>query len=138
MVPLLLQSIREQHDEVEELKARLAELESGKSVTTQKNKAKATSIENKGKETDIVHMSQNSPNPFSESSVITLNIPQSTKNAIIYIYDLSGKQITSITVNERGETDVTVYATDLPAGMFVYSLVADGNVTITRRMIVVK
>lgn len=128
MVPLLLQSIRE-------LSARVEELEGKKDVVVQKKaKSKAMSIESEG--TDIVRMSQNSPNPFSESSVITLNIPQNTKNATIYIYDLSGKQIKSIAVNERGETNVTVYATDLSAGMFVYSLVVDGNVAVTRRMMV--
>ncbi len=127
MVPLLLQSIRE-------LSARVEELEEKKNVVAQKTKARAMSIESEG--TDIVRMSQNSPNPFSESSVITLNIPQSAKNATIYIYDLSGKQVKGIAVNERGETNVTVYATDLSAGMFVYSLVVDGNVAVTRRMMV--
>lgn len=83
-------------------------------------------------------MSQNNPNPFGESSVITLCIPENAKSAAIYIYDLSGKQVKSIAVSERGETNVTVYATDLSAGMFVYSLVVDGNVAVTRRMMVVK
>ena len=129
MVPLLLQSIRE-------LSARVEELEGKKDVAVQKARAKATSVESDGEGTDIVRMSQNRPNPFSESSVITLNIPQNTKSAAIYIYDLSGKQLKGITVNERGETNVTVYATDLSAGMFVYSLVVDGNVAITRRMMV--
>ncbi len=129
MVPLLLQSIRE-------LSARVEELEGEKSSLAKK--AKATSIESESESTDIVRMSQNKPNPFSESSVITLSIPEGTKSAAIYIYDLSGKQVKNIPVDKRGKTDITVYASDLPEGMFVYSLVTDGTVAATRRMMVVK
>ena len=129
MVPLLLQSIRE-------LSARVEELEGEKSSLAKK--AKATSIESESESTDIVRMSQNKPNPFSESSVITLSIPEGTKSAAIYVYDLSGKQVKNIPVDKRGETDITVYASDLSEGMFVYSLVTDGTVAATRRMMVVK
>lgn len=129
MVPLLLQSIRE-------LSARVEELEGEKSSLAKK--AKATSIESESESTDIVRMSQNKPNPFSESSVITLSIPEGTKSAAIYVYDLSGKQVKNIPVDKCGETDITVYASDLSEGMFVYSLVTDGTVAATRRMMVVK
>ncbi len=131
MVPLLLQSIRE-------LSARVEELEGKKSGGVQKLNAKATSIESEGESTDIVRMSQNKPNPFSESSVITLCVPEDTKQAAIYVYDLSGKLVKSIPVDKRGETDITLYASDLQEGMFVYSLVTDGTVAATRRMMVVK
>ena len=131
MVPLLLQSIRELKAEVEELKGE-------KNGGVQRLNAKATSIESESESTDIVRMSQNKPNPFSESSVITLSIPEGTKSAAIYVYDLSGKQVKSIPVDKRGETDITLYASDLPEGMFVYSLVTDGTVAATRRMMVVK
>lgn len=131
MVPLLLQSIRELKAEVEELKGE-------KNGGAQKLNAKATSIESESESTDIVRMSQNKPNPFSESSVITLSIPEGTKSAAIYVYDLSGKQVKNIPVDKRGETDITVYASDLSEGMFVYSLVTDGTVAATRRMMVVK
>ena len=49
---------------------------------------------------------------------------------------MSGKQIQSLPVMERGETNITVYANDLAAGMYIYTLVVDGKVSVTRRMIV--
>ena len=49
---------------------------------------------------------------------------------------MSGKQIQALPVTERGETDITVYANDLTAGMYIYTLVVDGKVAVTRRMIV--
>ena len=126
MVPLLVQSINE-------LSQKVAELEG----SAPKNvKAQPTAIEENVSDIDMVRMDQNKPNPFSESTVITLNIPSNTQAASIFIYDMSGKQIQSLPVTERGETNITVYANDLTAGMYIYTLVVDGKVAVTRRMIV--
>ena len=126
MVPLLVQSINE-------LKAELAEL---KGTSSKKAKAQPTAIEESVSDVDMVRMDQNKPNPFSESTVIALNIPEQAQTANIFIYDMSGKQVKSIPVTEHGETDITVYAADLSAGMYIYTLVVDGKVAVTRRMIV--
>ena len=129
MVPLLVQSINE-------LSQKINELENGTSAKKAKSKAKTTVVEETASEVDMVRMDQNKPNPFSESTVITLNIPKDTNTANIFIYDMSGKQVKSIPVGERGETNITVYASDLTAGMYIYTLVVDGKVKVTRRMIV--
>ena len=47
---------------------------------------------------------------------------------------MSGKQVQSIAVTERGDTDITVYARDLTVGMYTYTLVVNGKVEVTRRM----
>ena len=128
MIPLLVQSINE-------LKSELAEL---KGTSSKKAKAQTTAIEETVSDIDMVRMDQNKPNPFSESTVISLNIPDKTQTASIFIYDMSGKQVQNIAVSERGETNITVYASDLSAGMYIYTLVVDGKVSVTRRMIVEK
>ena len=130
LVPILVKGINELSEELAELK--------GTSSKKVKGKKETTAIEESAAEVDMVRMDQNKPNPFSESTVITLNIPKDTKTATIFIYDLSGKQVKSIPVSERGKTDITVYARDLSAGMYIYSLVVDGQVKVTRRMMVTK
>ena len=126
MVPLLVQSIKE-------LSAKVAELEG---AASKKVKAQPTAIEENASDIDMVRMDQNKPNPFSESTVIALNIPTDTQTATIFIYDMSGKQVKSIPVSECGETNIIVYAADLTVGMYIYTLVVDGKVAVTRRMIV--
>ena len=126
MVPLLVQSINELKNEIAELKG----------TSPRKAKAQPTAIEETVSDVDMVRMDQNKPNPFSESTVITLNIPSNAQAANIFIYDMSGKQVQSLPVNERGETNITVYAANLSAGMYIYTLVVDGKVAVTRRMIV--
>ena len=128
MVPLLVQSINELKNEIAELKG----------TSPRKAKAQPTAIEETVSDVDMVRMDQNKPNPFSESTVITLNIPSNAQVSTIFIYDMSGKQVQSLPVSERGETNITVYAADLSAGMYIYTLVVDGKVAVTRRMIVTK
>ena len=130
MIPLLVKSINELSEELEELK--------GISRNKAKAQSETTGIENNVSDVDIVRMDQNKPNPFSESTVIGLNIPEKTQKAHIFIYDLSGKQIKSVPVTERGETNITIYASSLNSGMYIYTLVVDGKVAVTRRMIVEK
>ena len=130
MVPLLVQSINE-------LTQRIDELENGGTSSKRvKKKTETTGIEETASEVDMVRMDQNKPNPFSESTVITLNIPKDTQTANIFIYDMSGKQVKAIPVDERGETNITVYASELSAGMYIYTLVVEGKVAVTRKMIV--
>lgn len=133
IVPLLVKSINEMSAKIETLEQQLEAKKQSKRV-----KSEATEIENNISDIDMVRMDQNKPNPFSESTVIGLNIPEKTQKANIFIYDFSGKQIKSIHVLERGETNITVYAGDLGAGMYIYTLMVEGKVVVTRRMIVEK
>lgn len=129
MVPLLVQSIKELSAKVTTLEEQLGIKDSSK-----KAKQQATGIEDSGIE--VVSMSQNRPNPFKDKSVIALNVPSDTKKAVINIYDMSGKQVQSIPVSERGQTNITVYTSYLQPGMFVYSLLVDGKVQATKKMMV--
>lgn len=126
LIPLLVKGINELSSELAELKG----------ASTRMATKESTSIEETTAEVDIVRMDQNTPNPFSESTVIKLNIPQDIKTAAIHIYDLSGNQMEKILVTTRGETDITVYANNLTAGMYIYNLIVDGQVKVTRKMIV--
>ncbi|MBO4839488.1 MAG: T9SS type A sorting domain-containing protein [Bacteroidaceae bacterium] len=130
MIPLLVKSINELSKELAELK--------GTNKKRAKAQLEASGIDNNVTDVDMVRMDQNRPNPFSESTVIGLNIPEKTQKAYIYIYDLSGKQIKNVQVSERGGTNITIYASELGAGMYIYTLVIDGKVIVTRRMIVEK
>lgn len=131
MVPLLVKGMNEMSAKIETLEQQLEVEKQAKRV-----KSETTGIEETPNDIDMVRMDQNKPNPFSESTVIGLNIPEKTQKANIFIYDLSGKQIQNVPVAERGETNITVYASDLGAGMYIYTLVVDGKVVVTRRMIV--
>jgi trimeric autotransporter adhesin len=51
------------------------------------------------------------------------------------IYNLEGKQMKNIQVRDRGEVSVKLSGRELSAGMYLYALIADGQVVDTKGMI---
>ena len=132
LIPIMLQSIKE-------LKAQVDEMRSPSAAS-----AKAMALE-MGETTgidaaiaDAAGMDQNVPNPFSGETDIAIYLPETVKTAMLYIYDLSGKQMEHHVIEGRGDTIMTIHADKMDAGMYIYSLIADGKVVATKRMIVVK
>ncbi len=80
-------------------------------------------------------LNQNVPNPFAESTIITFSIPASVQKAQIHFYDGQGKLINSVDIVERGNGQLNVFANDLSTGVYTYSLVADGQIVSTKRMV---
>lgn len=78
---------------------------------------------------------QNIPNPFNQQTSIEYFIPTTAKSASIMIFDLSGKLMNSVAVNNFGKATVMVNGNELKAGMFVYSLIVDGKLIDSKKMI---
>ncbi len=82
-------------------------------------------------------LEQNNPNPFSDRTFISYELPENLGNAQILITDMSGKQIKTIPLkNCCGEIEIS--AQDLPQGIVMYSLVAKGQILKTNKMVVAK
>ncbi len=79
-------------------------------------------------------LNQNVPNPFAERTVISYSIPETVGEAQIVFYNAQGKQIKSVDIQERGEGRINVYANDLSTGIYTYSLVVDGKIAATKKM----
>lgn len=83
-------------------------------------------------------ISQNFPNPFNPSTVITYSIPVSS-NVIINVYNVLGELITTL-VNENQEAGiykVNFDAQGLSNGVYFYKIQA-GNYTETKKMLLLK
>lgn len=133
LIPILVQSINE-------LRAELAEVKGEK----QGNEAPVMLAPQLAAQSEIetgmnaAKLYQNAPNPWSSETVIRYSLPQTVKQAVIYIYDMQGAQIKSIPAKGRGESQVTITGHDLKAGMYLYALVADGALVDSKQMILTK
>ena len=68
----------------------------------------------------------NNPNPFSVFTIIECYIEASVLNAELQVYDKCGNLVKSLSISERGETSVQIYANELQsAGVYTYLLVGD-------------
>ena len=128
IIPILVRSIQE-------LNAKVEQYENG-NVPIMKSQARNTDVTNI--EAVVTTLYQNTPNPFTESTLIQCDVAETVVNADLYIYDMNGKQIDTYPITERGATSITIEGRSLEAGMYLYALIADGQVIDTKRMILTK
>ncbi len=69
-------------------------------------------------------LSANQPNPFREQTTIDCFIPASIHIAQLVIYDLTGKNIYTEVINERGQTSLLIDH-PLEKGYYIYNLILD-------------
>ncbi len=77
------------------------------------------------------------PNPSSGQVKITFTLPDNVKQGQIDIYNMNGQKLKSFKV-DRTFGYITVDDSEFPAGMYYYNLIADGEVSTTRKMLVIK
>jgi hypothetical protein len=97
------------------------------------NNSKAITVELSSANSIILF--QNDPNPFAEQTTITYSIPAEVNKAEIIFFDNNGRILKTVMVNERGPGQLIVYASNLSNGIYSYSLVADGKMIDTKKMV---
>ena len=81
---------------------------------------------------------QNVPNPFFSNTEIVCQLPETVKKAAVYVYDLQGVELKSYPLDKTGVNTITVYGSELPAGMYLYTLIVDNEIIDTKRMVLTK
>ena len=87
------------------------------------------------KDVRSIVLDQNIPNPFAEQTAIGYFLPDDVKKAQVLFHNADGKLINSVEISERGKGLLNVYADDLSSGVYSYTLIADGKVIDTKRMV---
>jgi hypothetical protein len=82
---------------------------------------------------------QNYPNPFNPTTKINYEL-RVTNYVSVIVYDILGNEVETL-VNEKklsGSYEVEFSGSNLPSGIYFYSLSIDGNLVDTKRMILLK
>ena len=128
MIPLLVQSINELSAEIEVLKGQSSGGAAKKTRSATNKKASSLSQN---------RLYQNMPNPFKEQTIIRFSLADDVQNAAICIFDMTGKTIKKLPISS-GMESVSIGGYELGEGMFLYSLVVNGQEIDTKRMIISK
>lgn len=83
-------------------------------------------------------LGQNVPNPFSSMTTIPYSLPKHYGMAQIVIADVNGKVMQQVTLSGEGKGELQLEAGSLGDGMYMYSLIVDGTVVNTYRMVAMK
>ena len=73
------------------------------------------------------------PNPFKDKTV--LNLPVNTEK--VYVYNLMGKAVRSYKV-AANETTIELDLSNLPAGIYFYSLISESGIIETKKLVKMK
>ena len=87
---------------------------------------------------DAFQLYQNYPNPFNPETVIRFDLTRSSQT-VLKVFDITGREV-AVLVNRRlepGTYQYTFAAGNLPSGVYLYSVYADGF-SETKRMVLVK
>lgn len=84
---------------------------------------------------DIIVLNQNVPNPFAEQTTITYNVPEKYNFAQLVFKTMDGKIIKTVDITKKGRGQVNVFANDLTNGLYMYSLIVDGNIIDTKKLV---
>lgn len=134
LIPLLIEATKEQQHLISQLSIQVELLQKELSSNELK-KSGALGVDAEAL-SDSPVLYQNNPNPFSESTIIQYNLPEAIEKASIIVYDMNGKQIKNITLSTWGESQVSIAAGEFDAGLYLYSLFANGQLINTKQMVI--
>ncbi len=138
----LTQALEQQAQKIDEMMQRLDECcrvnpdgnRSGQ-INQNENNSEFNSLKVDLSSVNRIVLNQNEPNPFKEKTTIRYTIPTEVKQAEIIFFDQQGSVIKTVLIETRGVGQLEVYSSNLSAGTYSYSLVADGNSVDTKKMV---
>ena len=125
LVPVLIRSIQE-------LKQELDEVKGGSGAKTRSGSDESADFSSVATGNVLY---QNTPNPFKEQTTIRFSLADGVQDASICIFDMIGKTIKKLPISS-GMDSVSVGGYELGEGMFLYSLIVNGQVIDTKRMVI--
>lgn len=135
LIPVIVEAMKEQQNQIDSLKKVISKTKTSKKSTTTEIDEYETDIKDNKNSNLLASLDQNAPNPFNQSTQIGYYLPETINSANLYIFDMNGLQIRSIQINSKGKGSITIYGSELNAGMYLYTLIADGKEIDTKRMI---
>ncbi len=124
LISLLAAGLKELNNELKAVKTELATLKETKS-----------DVNSTIKVSEKAFMEQNIPNPFTDQTTIRYQLPENSTSAEIMVMDLNGTLIKSYAIN-KNQSEIIVKSSEIGKGLFIYSLVQNGQEIVTKKMIV--
>lgn len=83
-------------------------------------------------------LSQNTPNPFNQQTVIAYELPANVKQGQLQIAGSDGIVVKTIAITNPGKGEIIISAGSLAPGIYTYSLLIDGSRVESQKMVISK
>jgi len=130
LVVPLIKAVQELSAQNEEMKKQLNQLQLKLIAVQKKDQQNGTF--------STALLQQNAPNPFSNSTSIGYNLPINTRTAELIITDQQGNRLQRFSLNGAGKGTVNINSSKFNAGVYQYTLYADGKIAESKQMTVIK
>lgn len=159
LIPVLIKATQEQQeiienkeDDIEKLRTEMeaqnttiadlkTEVSDLKSLVEKLVDQKNQSLENMEYELELkskATLGQNQPNPFHQNTQVEYFLPANVQQAKLQVTSVDGKVLAIFPIEKVGKGQVIIKAHAYPAGTYYYSLIVDGDILETKRMILTK
>jgi hypothetical protein len=119
--------------QIEDLKNQVQELRSLLASKVALSPSEAKSLQNES----ATWLGDNYPNPASGTTTISYSLPSQVGAALCQVYSLDGKQVATVALGASAGRGQVQFATGkLPSGIYIYSLVVDGKLVDTKKMVI--
>jgi len=88
--------------------------------------------------TEIAYLEQNAPNPFYDETIIQYFLPEKVDSATMRFTDWQGRNLKTIPLQNSGHGTISISAKELAAGTYAYTLIMDGKIVDTKKMVLTK
>lgn len=126
LTALLVEAMKDQQAQIEELKTKLVNLENA-----QANGAERAS-------SNQIILKQNKPNPFSSETIIEYSISEEMKQAQLVVTNVHGETVWSSAIEAGQRKEVKVSADSMKSGIYIYSIVSEAEVVLSKKFVVTK
>lgn len=143
LIPILIRGTQEIDDRLNNLDEQILEIERLRREVEdlKKQLADIRLHENSNavvREEDRAVLFDNNPNPFDKGTVINYYLPNSADLAKLTVSDLGGTRLLDFVISERGNGSIILEGAILNPGQYLYSLIVDGKIIATKRMIITR
>lgn len=137
-IPIILAGLQEQQTQIETLQSVITAQEQEindikKYIGLIDDGSKKSGSSTTSAETPELY--QNSPNPFYTETQIEVFLPEEFTDAKLYVHDLSGVEVLVKELSDSGNLNITIDGSTLHKGMYIYSLIVEGELVDSKRMI---
>jgi len=130
---MLINAVKEQQETITTLEERISKMEALLNNNTDlPNTSQTVELGVSGQ------LLQNQPNPFNETTTIKYTLPQNSKDATMQIMDMNGRVIKTAQLSDVRSGELVIKAEELGAGTYTYTLIVDGQVVDTKKMVLTK
>jgi hypothetical protein len=136
LIPILVQAVKEQQEVIDENKEAYESLKKELDMLKAENSGVGKLLNDRSPAIATNKLGQNQPNPFNKSTVIEYKLSDKTRQSFICIYNMNGRQLKKIQLENQESGSLTIQSGILEPGMYIYSLIVDNKEEDTKKMII--